>query len=166
MRITSLKVYEGNNIKRQKRIIKINLVEISDKEEVKFLKNYFKVSYLIGFKEKLISIDKTKDSVDIWVSYTQEEVSTFILKNLTFEYGSINKLSEISKGFIKKGLLSEIVERGRGRIPVIELNPGVFQFGYGKNAVVVSRNYQSYENNENVLLSRDLKYLLAAFILQ
>ena len=121
MRITSLRVYEGNNIKRQKRIIKVNLIDISYKEEVQFLKNYFKVSYLIGFKEKLISIDNTKDSVEIWVSYTQEEVSTFILKNLTFEYGSIHKLSEIARGFIKKGLLSEIVERGRDKLPIIEL---------------------------------------------
>ena len=161
MRITSIRVFEGNNIKRQKRIMKVHLIDTSYKEGIQFLKNYFKVSCLIGFNEKLISIDKTKtnENITIWVSYTQEEVSRFILKNLTYQFESIDKLSKIAGGLINKGLLSKIVEKGRDKLPIIELNPDIFQFGYGENSVIVGKDYQSYENNKNVLLSRDLKYL-------
>lgn len=159
MRITSLKVYEGNNIKRQKKLIKVSLVETSYKERIQFLKNYFKISHLIGFKERLISIDKTNETLELWVSYTQEEVSEFILKNLAYGYESIHKLSKIAEGLIKKGLLSKIVQIGTDKLPIIELNSGAFQFGYGENSFIIAKEYQSYESNDTVLLSRDLKYL-------
>ena len=159
MKIISLKVYEGNNIKRQKRIIKISLIEASYKERIQFLKNYFKICYLIGFNERLISIDKTSEGLELWVSYTQEEVSRFILKNLTYEYESIQKLSKIAGSLVKKGLLSKIVQIGIDKLPIIELNSSVFQIGYGENSVIIAKDYQSYERNETVILSRDLKYL-------
>lgn len=159
MKITSLRVYEGNNIKRQRGIMKVSLIEISYKESIQYLKNYFRVSHLIGLNEKLISIDKNNEGLVLWVSYTHEEVSTFILRNLVYSHNNIDKLSEIAEGFIKKGLLSIIVEKVREQMPIIELNSGVFQFGYGENSIIVGKDYQDYECYENMILSRDIKYL-------
>lgn len=160
MKIASLKIYEGNNIKRRKRIIKLSLDNTSWDEMIKYLKTYFRASYQLGFKEKLIGIDKDSDLFMIWVTYTEEEVSKFILSNIIYNLDNTERLVEKAGNLIKVGFLYDVVKMSRERgLPVIELSEDMFQLGYGKNSVILGRNYQSYENAKEVELSRNRKNL-------
>jgi UDP-N-acetylmuramyl tripeptide synthase len=160
MKIASLKVYEGSNIKRKKRIIKISFENSSDSEVKKYLKSYFRVSFLIGFKEKLIDIEREKDEWTVWVTYTEEEVSKYLLNNIIYNIDNSEKLTEKAAMLIKEGFLYDVVKKAREKeLPVIEINEDLFQLGYGKNSVVIGKNYQSYENMIKVEVSRNRKSL-------
>jgi UDP-N-acetylmuramyl tripeptide synthase len=160
VRITSLKVYEGNNIKRRKRIISITLESASDSEVKKYLKAYFRVSFLLGFKEQLVDIDREESLVRLWVTYTQEEVSKYLLNNLLYNLEAPEKLAEKADNLIKQGFLYDIAASAREKgMPVIDINEDLFQIGYGKNSVIIGRNYQSYENAVKVEISRNRRSL-------
>lgn len=160
MKITSIRVYEGNNIKRQKRIIKI-CFECSSRLEIrKYLKVYFKVSYMLGNKERLIEIEKNNEFCSVWVTYTEEEVSKYLLNNIPYNLDNSEYLAVKSENLIKKDFLYYIVNIARERgLPIIELSEDVFQLGYGKNSIIMGRNYQSYENSVMVEFSRNRKTL-------
>jgi UDP-N-acetylmuramyl tripeptide synthase len=160
MRINSLKVFEGNNIKRRKRIIRVSLEDVSDLEANKFLEAYIRVSFLLGFKEELVDIDREEGILKLWVTYTQEEVSRYLLNNLLYDIDNAEKLVEKAENLIKKGLLYDVVLSSREKgLPVIEINEDLFQLGYGKNSVIIGKSYQSYENMVKVEISRNRKNL-------
>lgn len=160
MRITSLKVYEGNNIKRRKRIMNVFLENASDSEVKKYLKAYFRVSFLLGFKEQLVDIDREDNLVKLWVTYTQEELSKYLLNNILYNLDNSEKIAEKANSLIKEGFLYDIVAAFREKgLPVIDINEDLFQLGYGKNSIIIGKNYQSYENMVKVEVSRNRKSL-------
>jgi hypothetical protein len=150
MRITSLKVFEGNNIKRRKRIIRVSLENVSDSEVKKYLKAYFRVSFLLGFREKLIDIEREAALWTLWVTYTQEEVSKYLLNNILYNMDNAERLAEKADNLIKKGFLYDVIIAAREKgLPVIEINEDLFQLGYGAKSIIVGKNYQSYETQNN-----------------
>lgn len=160
MKITSLKVYEGNNIKKRKRIIKVILQNTCRKEVVKYLKAYFRVCFLLGYKEMLMDIEKKEDAFVIWVTYSDEEVSKYILYNSIYDLENINKLTEKSENLVKSGIFYDLIKAARHKgLPVIELSEELSQIGYGKNSVYIGKTYQSYENMVKVEISRNRKNL-------
>jgi UDP-N-acetylmuramyl tripeptide synthase len=160
MKITSLKVYEGNNVKRRKRIIRVLLENASDAEVNKYLKAYFSVSLLLGFKEELVDKVREECCWQLWVTYTQEEVSKYLLNNIPYNMDSAEKLADKADNLVKEGFLYDVVKCARDKgLPVIEISEDLFQLGYGKNSVVIGRSYQSYENMVKVEISRNRKTL-------
>ncbi len=160
MKITSLKVYEGNNVKRRKQIIRVILENISDTEVKKYLKAYFRVSFLLGFKEKLVDIVREEDHFELWVTYTEEEVSKYLLNNIIYNLDNSEKLADKAGNLLKEGFLYDVVKAARKKeLPVIEISEDLFQLGYGKNSVIVGKSYQSYENMVMVEVSRNRKTL-------
>lgn len=160
MKITSLRVYEGNNIKRQKRIIKVSFENTCRLEIRKYLKAYFQVSNILGYNERLIDIESNNDEWSVWVTYTEEEVSKYLLNNIPYNLDNSVYLAGKSENLIKKDFLYYTVKMARERgIPIIELSEDIYQFGYGKNSIIMGRNYQSYESSVMVELSRNRKTL-------
>jgi len=163
MELVSLKVYEGNNIKGKKRIIKVTITSSSDREIKLYLKAYFRVSFLLGFKEKLIGLEINNQEYNLWISYTQEDVSKYILRNLIYDFENIEKLTERANSLVKESFLLKVKERAlKIGMPVIEITETMFQLGYGKNSVIVGDKYQSYEDIEKVEISRDREKLWQA----
>jgi len=160
MKIASLRVFEGNNIKRHKRIIKVSFKSTNNLEIRTYLKMYFKLSYMLGFKEKLIDIERKAEEWCLWVTYTVEELSKYLLSNIQYYLDNPKWLAEKSENLIKKDFLYYIVNLTRQRgIPIIELSEDLFQAGYGKNSIILGRDYQSYENIMMTQLSRNRKGL-------
>lgn len=160
MKITSLKVYEGQNIKRIKRLIKVTLHDSTRSEVIKFLKIYFRVCFLLGYKEKLIDIESDGRVFVIWVTYTSEEVSKYVLYNSIHNLENVDKLTEKGENLVKSGIVYDLIEASKLKgIPVIEISEELFQLGYGKNSVYVGTHYQSYENMVKVELSRNRRNL-------
>jgi UDP-N-acetylmuramyl tripeptide synthase len=160
MKITSLKVYEGQNIKREKRIIRVTLQVAARSEVVKCLKAYFRVCFLLGYKEKLIDIESDGEVFVIWVTYTSEEVSKYVLYNSIYHLENVDKLAEKGENLVKNGIIYDLIQTAKVKgIPVIEISEDLFQLGYGKNSVYVGTHYQSYENMVKVELSRNRKNL-------
>jgi UDP-N-acetylmuramyl tripeptide synthase len=156
MEISSIRVYEGNNIKRRKRIMKVTLEGAQTREIVKYLKAYFRICFALGFREQLVSIDKNEKQYCVWISYSQEELSKFILNNIINYWNNGEKLVEKASGLVKDGLIYSAVETWRLKEnSLIELGDDVYQLGYGKNSIVLSESYQSYENMIQVELSRN-----------
>lgn len=160
MKITSLKVYEGNNIKRKKRVIKVCIEGASKEEIIKYVKAYFKVCFLLGYKEELIDIEEENNSFKIWISYTEEELSKYILSNILYNIGNPEIITEKADNLVKEGFLYDVVKAFKEKgLPVIELSEDLFQLGYGKNSLSISKSFQSYENMLKVQLSRNRKSL-------
>lgn len=160
MKITSIKVYEGNNIKRRKRIIRVTIENSYDTQINKYLKSYFRLSFLLGFKEKLIDIEIKENAYNVWVTYTQEEVSKYLLSNISYDMDNTERIIDKADNLVKRGFLYDTVKAFRDRnIPVIDINEDLFQIGYGKNSIIIGRNFQSYENTVKVEISRNRKTL-------
>ncbi|MBL4936022.1 hypothetical protein JK636_09635 [Clostridium sp. YIM B02515] len=160
MKITSIKVYEGNNIKRRKRIIRITIENSHDRQINRYLKSYFRLSFLLGFKEKLIDIEIKNNVYNVWVTYSQEEVSKYLLSNISYDMDNAEKITDKADNLVKKGFLYDTVKAFREKnIPVIEINEDLFQIGYCKNSIIIGRNFQSYENMVKVEVSRNRKTL-------
>lgn len=160
MKLSLIRFYEGNNIKRKKRIVRIVLEHTSDAEAKIYLKNYFRVCFILGFEEKLVDIEKTEEGFNIWVTYSFEELSKYILKNLICEKYNIDKVAKGATKLVFKGFTINIAKEAPGYgIPVIELSEGVFQLGYGANSVVISKDYQNFETTEKVKLTENMKTL-------
>jgi UDP-N-acetylmuramyl tripeptide synthase len=160
LKLSLIKFYEGNNIKRKKRIIKAVLEEASDKEVKKFLTDYFKVCFILGFEEKLVDIERGNNSFELWVTYSEEELSRYVLKNLACEKYDIEKLQKDALKIVTKGFSINIAKEARDRgIPVIGITEDTFQLGYGKNSVIISKDYQSYEKTEVVKLTQNMRIL-------
>lgn len=156
MKIASLRVFEGNNIKGHKKLIKV-CFESADSFEIRtYLKMYFQISYMCGFKEKLIDIESKAGARYIWLSYTKEEFSKYLLSNIQYYLDNPKFLAEKSENLIKKDFLYYLINFIRQReIPTIELSEDLFQVGYGKNSIILGRDYQSYENTLMTQLSRN-----------
>ncbi|MFL0247477.1 Mur ligase family protein [Candidatus Clostridium stratigraminis] len=156
MKIASLKVFEGNNIKGHKKIIKV-CFKNSDSLEIRtYLKMYFQICYMCGFKEKLIDIESKAGARYIWLTYTEEEFSKYLLSNIQYYLDNPKFLAEKSENLIKKDFLYYIINLVRQRgVPTIELSEDLFQVGYGKNSIILGRDYQSYENTLMTQLSRN-----------
>lgn len=139
MEINSIRFYEGNNIKRHKKVVKISIENASDKETAVYLKNYFRICFLLGFKERLIDIDKGKVTF-LWVTYSQEELARYILMNVFNNVLDLEKIVEKASTLVSKGLVNYIVNRAdEFNIPCIKLSDEIFQLGYGKNSLVVEK---------------------------
>lgn len=160
LQLLLIKFYEGNNIKRKKRIVKVVLKHASDKEVKQFLKDYFRLCFVLGFEEKLVDIEKKDDSFNLWVTYSEEELSRYILKNLSCEEYSIEQIEKHASKLVPRGFTVDVAHEARkNRIPVIELSDDTFQLGYGKNSVIISKEYQSYERPERIKLTQDMRIL-------
>lgn len=160
MVLSSLRTFEGNNIKRVKSIFKITLDDASDSDVKNYLKAYFRTAFLLGFKERLVDMEKVQDGYIVWVTYTQEEPSKHILLNLIYDMDEPEKLAEKTVSLVDHSLVAKLACRAKQmNIPIIQLSENLYQFGYCNKSVLVSKRYQSFENMEQVEVSRDRKAL-------
>lgn len=160
MRIVSMRVYEGNNIKKQRHVIKICLDQTNRSEIRQFLKTYFRVCFLLGFNERFIDIDKQGDIWEIWVTYTQEELSKYIIKNSIFALDTHENLARKAASLVKKGFIYSIIKKCKNYgVPFIEVGEDSFQLGFGKNSVIIRQDYQSYEDDANIEITRNMRDL-------
>lgn len=163
MKSPSLRFYEGNNIKRYKRVVKISITNSSKSQLIQYLKNYFRVCFLLGFKEKLISMEEGQTNI-LWVTYSQEEVARCILLNLATNNPDIEKTSEKASRLVCEGIINYLVINAeKFDIPYIKLADKLFQFGYGKNSVVVGNEYQSFQNYDKVIMTQNREILWQEF---
>ena len=161
MKIDKMKFYEGNNIKRQDHIIKIVLHDTDRTQVDKISKLYIDISNKLGLEENIIEINNEESKSVVWVSYSQEEVSRCIWINLV--YGELSSQNVFQKGklMLEESFLFELEKMADDfDIPVIKLNKGLYQFGYGKLSRVLSNNYQSYENMTSSQSSLDRVWVL------
>jgi UDP-N-acetylmuramyl tripeptide synthase len=111
---------------------------------------------MCGFKEKLIEIESKARVRYIWLTYTEEEFSKYLLCNIQYYLDNPKFLAEKSENLIKKDFLYYVINLVRQRgIPTIELSEDLFQVGYGKNSIILGRDYQSYENTLMTQISRN-----------
>lgn len=160
MELSSLKFYEGNNIKRQKRIVKVAINESNKHKIYTFIKNYIKVCFSLELQEKLVDMELEKGITNVWLSYHQEELSEYLITNLIYESKDLKYLFENALKLKINDFLFRIISRAeKFKIPVIKLGENVFQLGYGSNSVIVNNEFQSYEKNENVKVINNMKSL-------
>lgn len=160
MKVTSLRVYEGNNIKKVKRVMQICLENTTRSDIRRYLKVYFRISFLLGYRERFIDMTREAGTFKLWVTYTEEEVSRYLLSNISYNLESEELILAKAENLVKRDFISYLVNTAREKgVPVIELSEDLFQFGYCRNSVIIGRTYQSYENQAVVELSRNRKTL-------
>lgn len=136
--------------------MKVTLEGAQAREIIKYLKAYFRICFALGFKEQLVSMDKNEKQYNLWISYSREELSKFILNNIINYWNNEERLVEKAAGLVKEGFVQSIVDTWTLKEnSLIELGEGIYQLGYGKNSVVISSSYQSYENMAQVEITRN-----------
>lgn len=161
MKLESMKFYEGNNLKRKNHIIKIVLSDTNMIEIDKISKFYINIAKKLGLEEELIEIDKQGKNFITWISYSQEEVSRCIWMQLICGCLSYETILPQAQLMLEDSFLFELTEKAdKFDIPVIKISKGLYQFGYGKSSVVLSKTYQSYEDMSIVQSSLNRSWIL------
>lgn len=161
MKLESMKFYEGNNLKRKNHIIKIVLSDTNMIEIDKISQFYINISKKLGLEEELIEIDKQGKNFITWISYSQEEVSRCIWMQLICGCLSYETILPQAQLMLEDSFLFELTEKAdKFDIPVIKISKGLYQFGYGKSSVVLSKTYQSYEDMSIVQSSLNRSWVL------
>ncbi|MDF2881924.1 MAG: mur ligase middle domain protein [Clostridiaceae bacterium] len=159
MNIKSIKFYEGDNIKFVSRVVKVEVTCSTRSEKLKYIKEYIKINFILGFLEKVIDLVNESSEDEIWLTYSEEDVSKFILEKLADNYEE-DIIIKKAKALKEYGLINNIAKFVRQKdMPVIRLSKKCYQLGYGKNALIISNNYQSYEKNHKVEIIKDKKTL-------
>ena len=160
MHIFSVKFFQGNNIKDQKRLLRIGVENSSKKELKEYINSYINISASIGYYEKFIDMEEDKTHIHVWVTYTEEDISNYIIYNLLEENVSQEIIKKKINKFLHKSFLKNIVKAAENMgIPNIELSEGLFQLGYGAKSIIISPEYQSYENMVKVAQTMNRKSL-------
>jgi len=149
------RIYEGNNINNCRKLIKITLKQCSMGEAMRLVSDYTAISNALSYIEKIISLEENEEKIEAWISFTDEETSISILNGLIAREDAESLLDRLS-AVNRQGLLWSVVKAADKKdIPVIKLCSNLYQIGYGKRSVVIGENYQSFDNNINVIISRD-----------
>ena len=161
MKLSAIKFYEGNNIKRKSHIIKITFNDSTRTQIQKITELYIDISKRLGLQERLIEINDEGSEFVVWVSYSQEEVSRSIWMQLIYGNLSNQIIFQKAKLILEESFLFELEKSAENfDIPVIKISKGLYQFGYGKSSVVISNSYQSYENMATVQSSLNRLWVL------
>ena len=165
MELAGLRFYEGNNIKREKHLVKLILNNATHQEIRRLCDAYIQIFQKLGFQEKLIEIVDEKDHFIVWLLYSQEDAAKFILTNLindSLSYKDILRKAELlfdDEFLYQLSKKSELVD-----IPVLKLCKNIYQFGYCKSSEVLGITYQSYENMTAVQCAFNRAWLYAQFL--
>lgn len=147
MELAGIRLYEGNNMKREKHLVKLCLKDGTYQEIQRLCDVYLEIFQKLGFEEKLIEIADETDHFMVWLSYSQEDAAKFILTNLINNSLSHEEILKKIKLLLDDEFLYQLSKKSQSLdIPVLKLCKNLYQFGYGKSSEVLGISYQSYEN--------------------
>lgn len=141
MKITGIKYFEGNNIKRQKKIMRIIFDGISKEEARKVGELYIDFCGQFNRNEKIVDLEVNGGEVHLWVSYSREEFAELIWDSIIKNKSLEKELLEKGRNICKKNSVDHLMETAaQYGIPVIRLDKDIYQIGYGKNSVEIDCN--------------------------
>jgi len=147
MKLAGIRFYEGNNMKREKHLVKLYLKDATHREIGRLCDVYIEIFQKLGFEVKLIQIADEKDHFDVWLLYSQEDAAKFVLTNLINNCLSHEDILKNVKLLLDDEFLYQLSKKSQSLdIPVLKLCKNLYQFGYGKSSVVLGLTYQSNEN--------------------
>ncbi|WP_125154591.1 Mur ligase family protein [Clostridium rectalis] len=160
MHIFFAKYYEGNNIKYKKKLVKLGFKDSNIGEVEEFINRYLKVYSYLGCEQKLIDIEIEEGIIYVWLTYEDEEVTNYIIYNLIDKKVNETFICKNIKKFYKGGFIHKLIKQIRiNGIPCIKLSNDIYQVGYGKNSIIISNEYQSYENMGKSIQFRNRRVL-------
>ncbi|MEW9094525.1 MAG: Mur ligase family protein [Clostridiaceae bacterium] len=166
MHISFISFFEGNNIKGIKSLVKIKVNSTNEVGLNEFIKKYLGIYKYIGYDEKIIEIEDEDEGHIIWATYKRENLCRYIIYNIMDEDSSVKKVGDRVKMLFQDKFIFTIIDLAKDEgIPAIELSEGLYQLGYGRRSIIISDEYQSYENTPMVIKSknRDTLYGLLRF---
>jgi UDP-N-acetylmuramyl tripeptide synthase len=141
MEVLDIKYFDGNNIKRRKRIIRTIFNGASIEEVERIAEQYINICTSFGIKEELIALDKLGEEVHLWISYSDEALAQFIWDCIINNKTIGDEAFEKGKAIYRNGFEKKLIEKAaRFDIPVIRINNDLYQLGYGKNSVQINYN--------------------------
>ena len=70
MELAEIRFYEGNNIKREKHLLKLSIKDATHQEIRRLCDAYIEIFQKLGFEEKLIDISDEMDHCIVWLLYS------------------------------------------------------------------------------------------------
>jgi len=160
MELTEIRFYEGNNVKREKHLLKLSLKAATHQEIGGLCDAYIGISHKLGFQNQLFEIVDEKDHFVVWLRYSQEDAAKYIVTNLMKGCLSQQDILRNVQRLLDDEFLYQLSERSESHnIPVLKLCKNIYQFGYGKSSEVLGSSYQSYENMTAVQCSLNRAWL-------
>jgi UDP-N-acetylmuramyl tripeptide synthase len=142
MNLISIKCFEGSNIKRQKKIMRLIFTEILPEEISGFANLYIDLCLQLGIRVDIVDLKELGEEVQLWVSYSDEELAYLLWDSIIKNEYSREEMLERARQIYNKSLCEELITAAdRLDLPLISKGRGIFQLGYGKNSVVVDCNH-------------------------
>ncbi|WP_315116715.1 Mur ligase family protein [uncultured Clostridium sp.] len=156
MHIFSINFFEGNNIKGIKGLVKIKVRDTDKADLNEFIKKYLEIYKYVGYDEKIIEVKDEEEEYTIWATYKRENLCRYIIYNVVEKDCSVKKVGDKVKKLFQDKFTFRIIDLAKKEgIPVIELSEGLYQLGYGCKSVIISDEYQSYENIPMAIKSKN-----------
>lgn len=153
MNLDKLIVQEGTNLKGKEPLIYLNIIEADRKKVFRLISDYEYICRHLGLRGTLKEVSYKCDGGEVWLTYQCKEVSIYIIENLV---ASKNIDFIINGGFnLKQSQWDlDLIEQVESMdLPIIKLEDGRNQIGYGINSKIISN--ELWENDKNIVVNND-----------
>lgn len=142
MNIIGIKCFEGRNIKRRKRVMRLIFTEVIPEEIRGLASLYIALCIQLGIRVELVDLEELGEEVHLWVSYSNEELAYLLWDSIIRNEYSREEVLERARQIYNNSLCEELITAAdRFDLPLISKGGGIFQLGYGKNSVEVDCNH-------------------------
>lgn len=153
MKINKLIAQEGCNLKGREPVIYLDIIESDKKMVFRLISDYEYICRHIGVKGTLKEVNYNSDGGNVWLTYKYKEIATYIIENLS---NGKNIDVVIDNAFnLKQGKwdLNLIEKAEKMEVPIIKLEDGNNQIGYGINSRIVTK--EEWEKDEDITVNNN-----------
>ena len=153
MKINKMIVQEGTNLKGKEPVIYLDIMESDRKIVFRLISDYEYICRHIGLHGTLKEVNYRTDGGEVWLTYQCKEVSTYILENIALGK-NIDVVIKDSFNLKQEQWDLELVEKAdKMNLPIIKLEDGRNQVGYGINSKIISK--ESWQNDKDILVNNN-----------
>ncbi|SFB34933.1 Mur ligase family protein [Clostridium frigidicarnis] len=159
MSIKLIRFIDGYEINGYKRVVRCVFNKGTSIDEInKVMDEYIIISKILGCNEEIKDIIKLSEEFNIFVTYTNENIAQFILRQLeknSFKKYIIRKGRNIKKYIWNEDIIKCVIEKN---MPFIEVDKNTLQIGYGKNLTLIDKNRFNDEFSKDI--NKLYKYII------
>lgn len=139
IKLIKMRFFQGNNIKRVKRVVQLN-INFQQEESLRiFIDEYLGINKALGFTERVLEINILNNNAELWLTYSNYNIATFIINSL-LENSHGQDIIHSCNEIIEEDFFYKIKEScEENNIPTIEMEvEKALVLGYGRNSMFLN----------------------------
>lgn len=156
MGVNKIRVLEGINIKKRKKLIYISIDKCEDKWLIERIKKYIKICNFLSIDGKIHEENYIDDEYEVYITYLIEDVSLYIIEEL-LKNENEKKIILGAKRKIQNSWYLLIEKKCKdNNIPIIKISNKEIQLGYGYNSFKLNKETftKTYKKNISIIIDK------------